>query len=199
VDDTACAIAVLARHGERDVGSHDAALLRSFWRADGGPFQTWRGTGVWSERDRDDAVVNCNVLHALARIGAPGTSAEIAAVQSLIRQSTGGCRYYCSPTTIAYAARRAGLPLDGLSAAIVACPGPGNEVLPSAQWLSTVRRWDSEAIARVLAAQSQDGTWPTEHWFTGAGDPIPVWGSRGISTALCVEALDVALASRRSP
>jgi hypothetical protein len=199
VDDTACAMAVAARYGESAVGMHDAALLRSFWRADGGPFQTWRGAGVWSERDRDDAVVNCNVLHALATLGVPGTATEVAAVQRLVQQSVGGCRYYCSPTTIAYAAQRAGLPLDALPAAIVARPRPGDEVLPSAQWLSTVRHWDTDLIANLLAAQTLDGSWPTEAWFTGAGNPVPVWGSRGISTALCVEALDVALTSRRTP
>jgi hypothetical protein len=91
VDDTACAIAALVRCGDRRVGPQDAALLRSFWRADGGPFQTWRGTGMWSARDRDDPVVNCNVLHALSVLGAPATGTETEAVQKLIRQSAGSC------------------------------------------------------------------------------------------------------------
>jgi hypothetical protein len=116
-----------------------------------------RGTGTWSQRDRDDAVVNCNVLHALATLGVPGTATEIAAVQRLVQQSVGGCRYYCSSATIGYAARRAGLPLGALPAGLVARPRPGNEVLRSAQWLSTVRRWDMDLIAGLLAAQSQDG------------------------------------------
>jgi hypothetical protein len=195
VDDTACAVASLARFGDRSVAIHDAALLRSFWRSDGGPFQTWRGSGVWSGRDRDDAVVNCNVLHALAALGAPGTPTETDAVQRLIQQSTAGCRYYCSRTTIAYAARRADLPLSTLPLALLARPSSANGVLPAAQWLSTVRHWDPDLIDDLLTAQAQDGSWSTEPWFTGAGNPVPVWGSPAISTALCVEALSVALAS----
>ena len=157
----------------------------------------WRGTGLWSARDRDDAVVNCNVLHALAVLGVPGTGTETEAVQRLIRQSAGRCRYYCSPTTIAYAARRAGVQLGVLPAEVTARPRLDREVLPSAQWLTAVRYDDAELIHHVLAAQGQDGSWSTEAWFTGAGNPVPVWGSPAISTALCIEALAVVLASRR--
>ncbi len=192
-DDTACALAVAARHDPARVDASDAALLRSFWRADGGPFQTWRGDRSWSGRDRDDAVVNCNVVLALRELGAPASAEEIKAVVDLIQANEAGCRYYCSRTTIAYAARRAGLSLAMLPASLTARPSD-HGFLPTAQWLSTCRRWDEDAIDRVLAAQTADGSWPIEAWFTGVATPKPVWGSPAISTALCLEALREAMA-----
>src|SRR5262249_18083246 len=194
-DDTACALTVLARHGGGLVGPADVALLRSFWRPDGGPFQTWhQADAVWSRRDRDDAVVNCNILLALRGLGAPATGAETSSVTRLTRASEAGCRYYCSPTTIAYAARRGGLPHASLPARITAKPTSG--LLPTAQWLSLVGQWDEDAVAPVLAAQSPDGSWHAEAWFTAAGKPPPGWGSAATSTALCVEALHTARAAR---
>jgi hypothetical protein len=193
-DDTACALTVAARHDRGRVNASDAVLLRSFWRADGGPFQTWRGDKSWSGRDRDDAVVNCNVLLALQEIGAPVSAQETKAVVDLIRASEAGCRYYYSSTTIAYAARRAGLSLAALPASLAARPR-SEGLLPTAQWLSLCRRWDDDAVERVLAAQAADGSWPIEAWFTGVATPKPVWGSQAISTALCLEALKDAIAS----
>lgn len=197
-DDTACALTVAARHDRARVKEGDSVLLRSFWRADGGPFQTWRGDRSWSGRDLDDAVVNCNVVLALQALGAPASAQETKAVVDLIRASEAGCRYYCSPTTIAYAARRAGLSLEALPASLTAPPS-SQGFLPTAQWLSTCRRWDEDAIERVLAAQMADGRWPIEAWFTGAGTPKPVWGSPAISTALCLEVLSEAIASSEAP
>jgi hypothetical protein len=193
-DDTACALTVAARHDRARVNASDAALLRSFWRTDGGPFQSWRGDKSWSGRDRDDAVVNCNVVLALQELGAPASAQETKAVLDLIRASEAGCRYYCSPITIAYAARRAGLSLATLPASLAARPS-AEGLLPTAQWLSLCRRWDEDAVERVLAAQTADGSWPIEAWFTGAGTPKPVWGSQAISTALCLEALKEAIDS----
>jgi hypothetical protein len=193
-DDTACALTVAARHDCARVNASDADLLRSFWRADGGPFQTWRGDKSWSGRDRDDAVVNCNVVLALHELGATASAQETKAVIDLIRASEAGCRYYYSPTTIAYAARRAGLSLAALPASLAARPS-SKDLLPTAQWLSLSRRWDEDAVERVLAGQAPDGSWPIEAWFTGVATPRPVWGSQAISTALCLEALKEAIAS----
>ena len=193
-DDTACALAVLARYGNNLVSDDDVELLRSFWRLDGGPFQTWRTKDrKWSSRDRDDAVVNCNVLLALKELGSPPTTEEIDAVIRLIQKSKTGTRYYCSPTTISYAACRAGLPLDLLPAQLISRPKPKLGVLPLAQWLSMSRQWDQDAISHLLIAQANDGHWSLEKWFTGIANPTPVWGSAAISTALCLEALQHAV------
>jgi hypothetical protein len=194
-DDTACAMTVLQRYGAARLGAAEAATLRSFWRADGGPFQTWRGDKTWSGRERDDAVVNCNVLLALRTLGAAPSAAEMQAVLNLIRASESGCRYYCSPTTIAYAAARADLPLTTLPKSLTARPATNGGSLPLAQWLSLSNAWDDQAVDFLLSKQASDGSWPTEPWFTGVAKSKPVWGSPAISTALCIEALSAALSA----
>jgi len=188
-DDTACSLAALARYDISLVNNADVNLLRSFWRLDGGPFRTWQADGVWSGRDHDDAVVNCNILHALNELGTEPTHGEVNAVLNLIQGSIDGCRYYCSPLTIGYAAIRAGLAMESLPVNVTNRPIPENGILPTAQWLSIVRQWDENAVAYLISRQSKKGHWTIESWFTGIAKPIPVWGSSAISTALCIEAL----------
>jgi hypothetical protein len=192
-DDTACALTVIARHAPHAAGPKDAALLRLFWRHPTGPFATWRAEGAWAKRNRDDAVVNCNILLALRLLGAHPSAEELESVTHLVGQSGAGCRYYCSPTTIAYAASRAGIPLGSLPARLASRPKPKQGVQPMAQWLTAVQRWDEYAVAQVVAAQTEAGCWDAEPWCTGAGPYV--WGSRAVNTALCIEALDAALAS----
>jgi hypothetical protein len=193
-DDTACALAVLARYGGAGVSAEDAVLLRSFWRAADGPFQTWRGDGMWSKRDRDDAVVNCNVLAALAWLGAQPTGLERAAVGRLLHAGTEGTRYYRWPQTVSYAARRAGIPAAELPAPLIAKPAVEAAVLPAAQWLSAFPSWEVGLIGSVLAGQQPDGTWAAESWFIAQGRRS--WESVAITTALCVEALQATLAAQ---
>jgi hypothetical protein len=195
-DDTACALAALAQYAHSGAG--DADLLRSFWRADGGPFLTWReAPQEWLQRNRDDAVVNCNVLFALGALGAPPNAAETRAVLELINRSLQGTRYYCSRATIVYAARRAGLPMESLHRRLRARPPSGENVLPAAQWLTAIGRWDDRAIAHVLSAQSGDGAWAAEDWCRGVGSER--WGSAAVSTALCVEGLRAVARTASAP
>lgn len=189
-DDTACALIVLARYSSNIINNSDAELLRSFWRTDGGPFRTWQADGIWSRRDRDDPVVNCNVLLALNELGVQPTNSEKAAVYRLIENSQDGCRYYCSPVTIGYAALRAGLEIKLLPLQVTNRPKSKRHILPIAQWLSIIQQWDKDMVSNILAAQSNDGYWLTENWFRAEGEPPPVWGCRAISTALCIEALN---------
>lgn len=186
-DDTSCALAALALHGGSSGLENGAGLLRSYWRPDGGPFRTWHGEGMWAQRDRDDPVVNCNIIFALACLGAPATPAELAAVRRLVRLSR-RTRYYCAPAAIAYAARRAGLPRDALPPVASARP-PADDLLACAQWLCGMRQDDPELVAAVLAAQRPDGAWPAGAWCTGAFVPPIVWGSPAVSTAYALEAL----------
>lgn len=189
-DCLACALAALARNAHAFAASADVDLLRSFWRADDGPFLTWQDApGEWLHRNRDDAVVNCNVLLALRALGAPPIPLETRAVLELVNRSVRGTRYYCSPATIVYAARRAGLPMDSIDHRLRARP-PREGVLPEAQWLSAIGQWDDQAIAHVLSAQSASGAWASEDWFRGVG--ADRWGSAAVSTALCVEGLRAA-------
>ena len=192
-DSTSCSLAALAIHGHAADLGNGASLLRSFWRPDGGPFMTWhRPTGAWAARDRDDAVVNGNVVLALASLGAAATSAELAAVRHLMQESTQRARYYLAPSAIAYAARRAGIGLDVLPPAATARPSAG-DLLAVAQWLCATRVADAALVDGLLAAQRADGLWPAHAWCTAAGHPTPVWGSEAVTTAYVLEALKQAL------
>jgi hypothetical protein len=190
-DTTACSLAALSECSGADGLEEGADLLRSFWRPDGGPFRTWRVGGMWSQRDRDDAVVNCNVVCALSRLGSPATPAELEAVRGLVQQSTGGSRYYCAPATLAHALDRAGLDPDALPPAASARPD-ARDVLGCVEWLCGLRRPDADLVAGVLAAQERDGAWPAWPWVTAVGRPKPFWGSAAVSTALALEALGTA-------
>jgi hypothetical protein len=186
-DSTACSLAALALYGGSSSLSGCADLLRSYWRPDGGPFRSWKAAGMWSLPERDDAVVNCNILFALRLLGEPATLDEDAAVRRLLRRAAGS-RYYCAPAAIAHAARRAGLDREVLSPAAAARP-PSRDLLGSAQWLCGIREPNNELIAALLAAQHPAGYWPFRPWVMAQETPQPFWGSAAISTALVVEAL----------
>jgi hypothetical protein len=187
-DSTACALAALALHGISAPRAGGADLLRSFWRQGDGPFRTWRVEGKWSLAERDEAVVNCNILFALRLIGSPATPPEAAAVIDLLRRTPGPPRYYCAAATMAHAARRAGLGWDQLPEVATARP-PAGDLIASVQWLCASPAADAELIDAVLAAQRPDGRWPITPWVTGVGTPQPFWGGPAITTALALEAL----------
>ena len=187
-DDTACALAALALHGAEDDIQQGATLLRTFWRQDGGPFKTWRGTGIWEGRNRDDPVVNCNVIFALACLGEAASRSELGAVGNLVTKSVHGSRYYVSPAAVCYAARRAALPLDTLPA-IAATRPLMEDLLGCVQWLAGTQINDQDMIDAIIAVQRVDGTWPGRPWCTGYFKSPHYWGSVAVSTALTVEAL----------
>jgi hypothetical protein len=185
-DCTACALAIIARHGSEAPDASEVTCLRSFWRHPNGPFTTWAADGEWGERERDDAVVNCNILFALTALGARPSARERSAVASLVGQSTAGCRYYCSASTIAYSAVRAGLAAQDLPSSLTTRPSLGG-VLPMAQWLSTTASPDGDAVDFILSRQAADGRWRREEWLGRPGHGR--WGSDAVSTALCIEGL----------
>jgi hypothetical protein len=187
-DCNACALAALAMHGEASQLAGGSELLRSFWREDQGPFRTWNAAGAWREAERDDPVVNCNVLFALRRLGSPATPVEEEAVRQLLRRSEKGSRYYCAPATIAHAARRAGLNFDTLPPVAAARP-PASDLMASVQFLCGMPGRDSELVAAVLAAQRADGSWPLLPWIVAEANPKPFWGSAAVTAALALEAL----------
>ena len=191
-DSTACALAALQLHSELPNAEAEARLLRTFWRADAGRFRTWNIPGSWSLPERDDPVVNCNVLYALKLLGSPATAEETLAVIRFLK--CGPPRYYCAPSTIAHAARRAGLGSDTLPPIATALPAE-TALIGCVQWLCGTRKANSKLIAAVLAAQQADGSWPIRPWVTGAGRPRPFWGSSALTTALAVEALASAQSS----
>jgi hypothetical protein len=187
-DSTACALAALALHGDGTDLANAPALLRQFWRPDAGPFRTWKAGGMWSLPQRDDPVVNCNILFALRLLGSSATPAETLAAQNLIARTAEGSRYYLSPATTAHAARRAGLDLNALPPPLTA-PPPRDDLLGCLRSLCASSRSDSGLLKVVVDAQRPDGAWPIVPWVTAAETPRPFWGSPAVTTALAIEAL----------
>ncbi len=187
-DSTACSLAALALHGDATDLTGGSTLLRQFWRPGAGPFRTWKAPGMWSSPDRDDPVVNCNILFALRLLGSPATMAETTAAQRLIARTAAGSRYYLSPATTAHAARRAGLDLDKLPPTLTA-PPPRDDLLGGLRWLCASPRSDPGLLKIVLGKQQPDGAWPIVPWVTAAETPKPFWGSPAVTTALAIEAL----------
>ena len=187
-DATACALAVLRLHEYPLDATADASLLRRFWRTGAGPFRSWSDTGMWALPERDDPVVNCNIIYALGLLGVPATAAERASVQRLLRGSVEGARYYCAPSTITHAAHRAGLGRGDLPP-IAAAPPPTADLMGCVEWLCAMPEHDPEMLTAVLAAQRPDGSWPIANWVTAVGRPTPYWGSPALTTAFAIEAL----------
>ncbi len=183
-DTTACALAALARDGRTSETAGGADLLRTFWRAEAGPFRTWRIDGPWSHAGRDDPVVNCHILHALQLLGAPATDIERSAVAALVQRSLSGSRYYSSPGAIALACRRGRIGEEFWPPIVVAPPKGGLGLL---QWFTATGRHRDQLVPLLLRTQREDGSWPVAPWVTGVN--VPSWGGPAISTALAIEAL----------
>ncbi len=187
-DCTACALAAQALLDPTGADPGGPALLRSFWRAPDGPFRSWPDNGMWALPERDDAVVNCNVLHALRLLGATPSAAEVAAALRLLAASGEGSRYYCAPSTLAHAARRAGFAWEDLPAGLRRPPEAG-DAADVAQHLAAQPDQDPRLVGALLALQRPDGSWPVAPWVRAVGEPTPLWGSAAVSTALALEAL----------
>jgi len=182
-DDTALCLGALARIGAAVDGRRDARLLRKFWRW-GGPFRTWLASGGWNRRDRDDPVVNCNVLWALRELGAPVRAAERRAAGRMVAAHRGPSRYYCSEASVAWAAARVGIATPRLR------PPPGSALagrpLECALWSLAAPAPPAEAAALLLEMRDADGGWRAEPWVQG----VPgTWESRPVTIAFVLAAL----------
>ena len=193
-DDTACCLGALVRAGYVLDGAREARLLRRFWRWRG-PFRTWLARGSWNARDRDDAVVNCNVLWALHALGAPVRPRERRSVERMVGGQRGPTRYYCSEASVAWAASRVGIATPALRP-----PPPESLVghpLECALWLLAENRPEPARARLLLAMQEADGGWRAEPWLQGY---VGRWESRAVTTAFAIAALSrLAAASDRSP
>lgn len=189
-DDTACCLGALACAGAHVDRTASVKLLRRFWRL-GGPFQTWmtRRMWGWGSRERDDAVVNCNVLWAIRVLGGTSRRAEQAAATRIVARTPAGTRYYCSAASVAWAAARVGIATPHLVRPADAALA--NRPLDCALWLLASQRQWSEGAALLLAHQEADGGWPGEAWLHDhAGD----WESRSVTTAFAIAALTQTIA-----
>jgi hypothetical protein len=187
-DSTACALAALALNRFPLDRAAEVERLRRFWCPDLQRFRTWIAEGPFSIPERDDPVVNANVLFALNALGHPPTPAERAGVSQYLATCLAESRYYCAPATIAHAAHRAGLDPQCLPRMATVPPGR-NDLIGTIQWLCAGHIGDRTATDRVLAAQQADGSWPPLAWITAVGTPVPHWGSSAATTALAIEAL----------
>ena len=186
-DDTACALASICLHGGYVPGTSDANVLRRFWRDPDGPFQTWIGAPAeWMRIDRDDAVVNFNVLLALRVLGSPPTAAERRAAIALANKTRKATRYYCSPLTTAYAARRAGMTMSDLHPALIA-PPPRRNIQAVAQRVIALGEADPRSLRSIIDNQNPGGGWSAEDWCRGINGNA--WKSEAVTSALCLEAL----------
>ncbi len=188
-DDTAVALAALARFKLAGVSEKDSLVLRSFWREPNGPFRTWKADWYWEQAARDDAVVNGNVLVALKEVGGSPTDVEIDAAWQLIQSSHRESRYYCSLHSISYSAVRAGFSFEKLHSTIRKCPRLDRNSLGLAQWVTVANVVEERAIRQLLRNQGGSGIWPEEAWVTGMMKPKLYWGSSAVTTAFCLEAL----------
>jgi hypothetical protein len=182
-DDTACCLGALAAVGATLDRAGDVRLLRSFWRWRG-PFRTWAKSRGWNGRDRDDAVVNCNVLWALQVLGAAPRGAELRSVGRLVAAQQGGTRYYCSQGSVAWAAARAGIDVSRLGP-----PGQASLVgrpLEIALWTLAGRLPPAIAAPVLIQAQTADGGWPAEPWVQAY---VGAWESRPVTAAFALAAL----------
>lgn len=182
-DDTACCLGALAIVGVALDNKREARVLRRFWRW-GGPFKTWLGTGGWNARDRDDVIVNCNILWALRMLGVRWRGAELRKVGRMVAAQRGETRYYCSPASVAWAASRIGLAAPQLS-----LPGEAElraRPLECALWSIAGRIPAPEAAAWLVDAQEADGGWSPEPWIQ---DHVGAWQSRPVTTAFALAAL----------
>ena len=154
-----------------------------------------------------DGVVNANVLLYL------GDGKETAPVVDWLTEvvrngSEAKCdKWYRDIFTFHYALSRTHgggrKPFDHLSEFIVqrliATAGPdgvlGENVLHTALAANTFMNFCSQpsqlaaAIKAIISQQSEDGSWPSAPYYYGGPLKVAHWGSRELTTALCVEAL----------
>ena len=181
-DDTAICLGALARAGVAMDASEAARLLRKFWRW-GGPFRTWLARGDWNKRDRDDAVVNCNVLWAFRELGVAVRAAELRSVRSMVIACREPTRYYCSEASVAWAAARVGIATPSLR------PPPNDALagrpLECALW-SLAGAPGHDWAALLLDMREADGGWAAEPWVQGY---VGAWESRPVTIAFAIAAL----------
>jgi hypothetical protein len=208
VDDTALAWAALARHGRR-VSPAALAQLRAS-RNERGLLNTWIGDpATWIGVDsRDvDMVVNLNglLLFALA-----GERLDEVCRQVVTHTTSGaflrGSVYYPSPLAFTYALTRAYA--DGGAACLTDAVATARQTAlgsqqPDGGWgddfqtalgvltlLHTGARGEAveRGVEAIVARQSADGGWALAPAYRAAVLPVS-YGSRSLTTALCLEAL----------
>lgn len=182
-----------------------------YWRAVLGEVTLARLTVFWrtTEADYDDvdAVVNANVLLYL------GDTAEIAPVVRWLARiveegrEAESDKWYRDIFTFHYALSRCRLAgiqgfdnlrpliLDRLTAVVRSDGGIGEHPMHTALALNTIFNmqidapFTGRALAHLLDTQATDGGWPAAAYYYGGPQRSVSWGSRDLTTGLCLEAL----------
>jgi hypothetical protein len=204
LDSTCCASFALRLYG-RAMPENRGIVLGN--RAADGRFYTWLRPdladaatfllwSLWSGQSDDiDPVVNANAVLYL------GESAETAAALQYLSDVVETSRYYEDPLAVYYMLARAAafsapslLSCGGaLVSRVLSRSREALSPLQDALSLATLLRCEvdvSPALAcfvdRLIRTQATDGSWPAAALFR---DPARFYGSRELTTALCLEAL----------
>lgn len=182
-----------------------------YWRAVLGEITLARMIVFWKTSEANyndvDAVVNANVIFYLGE--GPEAEPVIEWLRQIIEESreAESDKWYRDIFTFYYAVSRchhAGIdglshlrPLirDRLAATVRADGGMGDNPLHTALALNTLfnlginASFIDRAVEHVVATQSADGGWPTAPYYYGGPRKLVSWGSRDLTTGLCLEAL----------
>lgn len=217
IDDTSCALAVLAESGihvDRDVLSFLLNL-----RLENGSFYTWflerysfQGfpySDLLNLKDHVDWTVNANVLYLYSILGSAPPEGLCEYLNSIVNSGSyfKESVFYCSSYAFTYMLTRAYAD-GGASCVNASFPQLGQYLLNTQKqdgsWgneletaLATVsllnigyegKELDS-AINRILDMQQQNGGWPISVFCTGRPLSLPYFGSEELTTGICLEAL----------
>lgn len=182
-----------------------------YWRAVLGEMTLARLTVFWRTTeagyDDVDAVVNANVLLYLGET--PETAPIVRWLARIVEtgHEAESDKWYRDLFTFHYALSRCRLAgihgfdhlrpliLDRLTAAVRADGGIGDNPMHTALALNTLfnLRIDApfvgRAVAHLLDTQAADGGWQSAPYYYGGPKRLVSWGSRELTTGLCLEAL----------
>lgn len=200
LDDTACATAALAALGERP----GLGFYRLLWEneaAPGGPYYTWIGVNARPGHllaRHIDALVQANLLLCAGALGLelPGVVGYLLGV--IARGELAIASDYClTPHLLVYAIARAYAdgPAPGLAPALPGLASAARglsannafELACRAAALLAIGADAADDLARLLAAQLPDGSWPMAAAYSGY--PPHLDGAPALTTAIALDAV----------
>lgn len=199
LDDTFCALAAIQLADSSaitpDVLNQAVAVLIAAEELPGGPYRTWIVPGNAGAKWRDvDLAVNCNVAYFLQLQGI-----RVHALEAYIKEEVSGgnfsSAYYPDALTVKYFLSRLAFVDRGLlEVGEVHGPVSAAMALAIAPKSERARTWAGQILDGVHA----NGSWPA---FGFCLDPVVSGdqyfaGSRCLSTALCVSALEAWIAAQ---
>lgn len=217
IDDTSCALAVLAEggiHVDRDVLSFLLNLRLengSFytWFLERHPFQGFPLSNLLNLKDHVDWTVNANVLYLYSILGNAPPEGLCEYLNSIVKSEIylKESIFYRSPYAFTYMLTRAYA--DGGATCVKSSFPQLRQYLLNTQkqdgsWgneletaLATVSLsnigYEGEqldnAINQILDTQKQNGGWPISAFCTGRSLSLPYFGSEELTTGICLEAL----------